>query len=108
MGSDCGGGEFGVGAVASGTVVALGTRGVIGVMVSDESPPPPPRVLYFLQFFVRVGTAPTDLEILEERSTFGFNNTGDMGKTIETFEFSGYPIKKQVTVLGSSFLRKGL
>ncbi|MFS7985719.1 hypothetical protein Hanom_Chr11g01001881 [Helianthus anomalus] len=40
MGSDCGGGEFGVGAVASGTVVALGTRGVIGVMVSDESLPP--------------------------------------------------------------------
>ncbi|MFS8014343.1 hypothetical protein Hanom_Chr15g01343431 [Helianthus anomalus] len=83
MGSDCGGGEFGVGAVASGTVVALGTRGVIGVMVSDESLPPP-RVLYFLQFFVRVGTAPTDLEILEERSTLGFNNTGDMGRTIET------------------------
>ncbi|KAJ0605122.1 hypothetical protein HanHA300_Chr02g0059411 [Helianthus annuus] len=44
----------------------------------------PPRVLYFLQFFVRVGTAPTDLEILQERSTLGFNNTGDMGRTIET------------------------
>ncbi|KAJ0594313.1 hypothetical protein HanHA300_Chr03g0107171 [Helianthus annuus] len=50
MGSDCRG-EFGVGAVASGTIVALGTRGVIGVM---------------------------------ERGTLGFNNTGDMGRTIET------------------------
>ncbi|MFS7956422.1 hypothetical protein Hanom_Chr07g00654451 [Helianthus anomalus] len=44
----------------------------------------PPRVLYFLQFFVRVGTAPTDLEILQECGTLGFNNTGDMGRTIET------------------------
>ena len=65
MGYVCGG-EFGVGVVASGAVVALGTRGVIGVMASDESP------------------APTDLEILQERSTLGFNNTGDMGRTIET------------------------
>ncbi|KAJ0576793.1 hypothetical protein HanIR_Chr05g0228541 [Helianthus annuus] len=39
MGSDCG---DGICAVASGAVVALGTRGVNGVMVSDESPPPPP------------------------------------------------------------------
>ncbi|MFS7960612.1 hypothetical protein Hanom_Chr08g00705111 [Helianthus anomalus] len=44
----------------------------------------PPRVLYFLQFFVRVSTTPTDLEILQERSTLGFNNTSDMGRTIET------------------------
>ncbi|KAJ0869260.1 hypothetical protein HanRHA438_Chr11g0487221 [Helianthus annuus] len=40
MGSECRG-EFGVGAVASGVIIALGTRGVIGVMVSDESLPPP-------------------------------------------------------------------
>ncbi|MFS7903396.1 hypothetical protein Hanom_Chr01g00023531 [Helianthus anomalus] len=78
MGSGCG---DGVCAEASGAV-AWGTRGVNGVMVSDESLPP--RVLYFLQFFVRVSTAPTDLEILQERNTLGFNNTSDMGRTIET------------------------